>query len=97
MTIKNLQHEEQIEKLNQFIDRQLNQIFGPIAVQIIYSHLECNHSISRYEIGQNLDSFKEALQEYLGSGAFLIEKLIRESLEENRDIDFEKPKILKLA
>jgi len=94
---QNLQQDEDIEKLNQLIDRLLNRILGQEATQIIYRHLESNHSIRRHEIAQKLDSFNEALEQYLGSGAFVIEKAILENLEENRDIDFERHKILKLA
>jgi len=97
MTTKSLQADESTEKLNQFIDRLLNQIFGHEAAQIIYSHLESSHSIRRHEIAQKLSSFNRALEEYLGSGAFAIEKAILENLEESRDIGFERHKILKLA
>lgn len=97
MTTQNPQQDEYIEKLNQFIDRLLNQIFGQEAAQIIYSHLERNHSIRRHEIAQKLDSFNGALEKYLGSGAFVIEKAILENLYENRDIDSDRNRILKLA
>ena len=96
MATQNLQLDEYNGKLNQLIDRLLNQILGHEAAQIIYSYLESNHSIHRHEIAQKLNSFNEALEEYLGSGAFVIEKAILEGLE-NRDIDFERHKILKLA
>lgn len=97
MTIQNLRLDEDGERLNKLIDRLLNQILGQEATQIIYSHLESNHSIHRHEIAQKLDSFNGALEEYLGSGAFVIEKAILENLEENRDIGFERQRILKLA
>lgn len=97
MVTRNLQLDEHSEKLNQLIDRLLNQILGHEAAQIIYSHLESNYSIQRHEMAQKFDSFSGALEEYLGSGAFVIEKAILASLEENRDIDFERYKILKLA
>jgi regulator of sigma D len=94
---RNLRLDEYNEKLNQLIDRLLNQILGHEAAQIIYSYLESNHSIQRHEIAQKLNSFNEALEGYLGSGAFVIEKAILASLEENKDIDFDRHKILKLA
>jgi len=97
VTTQNLQLNEHSEKLNKVIDRLLNQILGHEAAQIIYSYLESNHSIQRHEIAQKLNSFNGALEEYLGSGAFVIEKAILENLEENREIDFERHKILKLA
>jgi len=89
---------EQSEKLNKFVDKVLNQILGQKATEIIYEYLENKHSIQRHEIAQKLDSFNGALEEYLGSGAVIIQKVIFENLEESTDIGFsERPKILKLA
>jgi len=79
-------------KLNKLVDEALNQIMGQEAKQIIYNYLENNHCIQRHEIAEKLDSFTHALEEYLGNGAVVIEKVIQKNLElggleENRGID----------
>jgi len=94
---------QRVETLNKVIDKVLNQIFGQEATEIIYDYLENNHSIQRHEIAQKLHSFNHAMEEFLGSGAVVIEKVILENLEldrleEHRDVDFAEPqKIAKLA
>jgi len=86
-----------------FIDKVLNQILGRTATRIIYEYLENKHSIQRHEIAAKLDSFSSALEEYLGTGAFVIEKIILENVEqrgfqEYKNTDFaERQKILKLS
>jgi hypothetical protein len=103
MTTRARLQESQSEKLNKVIDKVLTQIFGHVATQIIYNYLEDNHSIQRHEIAQKLDSFNQALEEYLGTGAAVIEKVILEKLEpggleDNRNGDFiQRQKLLKLA
>ena len=97
MASQNLRLNEHDERLNKIIDRLLNQILGQQAAQIIYTYLETNHSIQRHEIAQKLNSFNGALEEYLGSGAVVIERAIFENLEENRDLESERHRILKLA
>jgi len=84
VTKQSLQQNEQSEKINKSIDKALNQILGPTATQIIYDYLEIKHSIQRHEIAAKLDSFSYALREYLGTGAFVIEKVIFENLEQCR-------------
>ena len=97
MSTQNPELNEHDDKVNKAIDKLLNQILGHEAAQIIYSYLESDHSIQKDEIAQNLNSFNWALEEYLGSGAVIIEKAILENLEENTDIDFDRSRILKLA
>jgi len=81
MTAKSLSQNRQSGNLNKVVDKVLNQILGPEATQIIYDYLENNHRIQRHEIGKKLDSFNHALEEYLGTGAVVIEKVIQENLE----------------
>jgi len=81
MTTKSLSQNRSSGNLNKIVDKVLNQILGPEATQIIYDYLENNHSIQRHEIGKKLDSFNHALEEYLGTGAVVIEKVIQENLE----------------
>jgi len=103
MTEQSPSPDKRRETLNIVVDTVLNQILGQEATQIIYNYLENKHSIRRHEIGQKLDSFNRVLEEYLGPGAFVIEKVIMENLslhgfEENKSIESaDNSKILKLA
>jgi hypothetical protein len=97
-TIKKLDRYE--EMLNKAVDKTLNRVFGSTATNIIYTHLENNYAIKKNEIAKNLESFSHAMQEYLNSGATVVEKEILESfysglglfqrveLEGNRDNEF---------
>jgi len=91
------------EQLNKVVDKALNQILGQEATQIIYDYVENNHNIQRHEIAEKLDSFNQALKEYLGFGAVVVGKVIQQSLElggldENKGVDFsEQHKLLTLA
>ncbi len=67
------------EMLITAVDRALNRIFGSTATIIIYTHLESNYSIKKNEIAEKLEGFSQAMQEYLNSGAAVIEKEILES------------------
>jgi len=94
---------KQSETLDKIIDRVLNQILGQEATHIIYNYLENNYSIQRHEIAEKLDSFNQALENYLGSGAVVIEKVILKNLElggveEIKDLDLaERQRLMKLA
>jgi len=80
MTVRALTQNKQHETFK-VVDRILNQILGQEGAQIIYEYLENNHSMQKHEIAENLDSFNRALEEYLGSGAVVIERVIMQSLE----------------
>lgn len=67
------------EMLNRAVDKALNRVFGSTATNIIYTHLENNYSIKKDEIAEKIESFTQAMQEYLNSGAVVIEKEILES------------------
>ncbi len=67
------------EMLNRAVDKALNRVFGSTATTIIYTHLENNYSIRKDDIAKNLESFSHAMQEYLNSGAAVVEKEILES------------------
>lgn len=67
------------EMLNEAVDRTLNRVFGSTATSVIYNHLENNYSIRKNEIAKKLESFTQAMQEYLNSGATVVEKEILES------------------
>lgn len=67
------------DMLNKAVDKALNRVFGSVATSIIYTHLENNYSIKKSEIAEKLESFSQAMQEYLNSGAAVVEKEILES------------------
>lgn len=58
------------------IDEELKQIFGEAATLIIYNHLEKNYSLKREEIPEKIEVFIRGLEEFLSSGAQVVEKII---------------------
>ncbi|NIR86523.1 hypothetical protein GWO13_02695 [Candidatus Bathyarchaeota archaeon] len=58
------------------IDEELKQVFGEAATLIIYSHLEKNYSLKPEEIPEKLEVFIRGLEEFLSSGAQVVEKII---------------------
>jgi hypothetical protein len=71
------------EKLQKIIDKVLTQIFGKDATLLIYGHLERKYALKPEEIAERLEVFSEGLEEYLGSGAFVVKKKILEDLYSN--------------
>ena len=84
------------DKVARVIDRVLNQIFGKEASSLIYKHLERNYSIKRNEVGEKLELFAEGLENFLKSGAYVIERKILDdiwsSYGEVRRLQVEKPR-----
>jgi len=76
-------------------------MLGSEATKVFYNHLEATHSIQRHKIAQELDLFNNALREYLGSGALIIEQAIHKNLQselEDSEINFaDRFRVLKLA
>jgi len=58
------------------IDDEMKQMFGEAATSIIFNHLEENYSLERAAIPEKLDVFIVGLEEFLSSGAQVIEKII---------------------
>jgi predicted DNA-binding protein YlxM (UPF0122 family) len=80
MTVRTMNKAEKYEEmLNRAVDKTLNRVFGSTATDIIYTHLENNYSLRKGEIAEKLEIFNRALQEYLNSGAAVVEKEILES------------------
>ena len=72
---------EKFDKLLlKIIDEELKQIFGETAMSIIYNHLEKNHSLKREEIPEKLEVFIRGLEEFLGSGAQVVQKITLQKL-----------------
>lgn len=81
MTLQlNIKRSEKYEEmLNKAVNKTLKKVFGSTATSIIYTYLENNHSIKKNEVAGKLESFIHAMQEYLNSGATVVEKEILES------------------
>jgi len=84
------------DRISNVIDRVLTQIFGKEATRLIYKHLERNYSIKRNEFGDKLELFATGLEDFLKSGAFIIEKKILEDIWASygsvRKLQIEKPR-----
>jgi len=72
------------EKFNKLllkvIDEELKQIFGEAATLIIYNYLENNYSLKREEIPEKIEVFTRGLEEFLSSGAQVVQKIILQKL-----------------
>lgn len=68
------------EKIPKIIDRVLKQIFGEEATTSIYRYLEKNYAVKQNEVADRIDLFAQGLEEFLRSGAFVIERKILEDI-----------------
>jgi hypothetical protein len=68
------------DNVSKIIDRVLKQVFGEEATRLIYRYLEDNYSVKRSEITEKLDLFSRGLDDFLTSGARIIELKILEDL-----------------
>lgn len=78
--IQGLSQQQSSDRVRKVVDETLKQLLGEEATQIIYDHLEIRYLIKRDQIPEKLDSFNQALEDYLGKGAMIIEKVISENL-----------------
>ena len=69
------------------VDDGLKDTFGETAAEIIYKHLERNHSLKREEIPKKLEVFIEGLENFLDSGAIVVEGLVLENLCSNLGLE----------
>ena len=65
--------EEQVAKV---VDQVLNEVFGKEATLLIYRHLERQYGVKRNEMCKKIDVFAQGLEDFLRSGAYVIEKKI---------------------
>ncbi len=72
------------------VDDALNQIFGHAAALIIYHHLEKNDSLTLEEIPKKLDAFARCLEDFLDSGALVVEGIILKHLYSSYGFEFKK-------
>lgn len=67
-------------EISKIVDQVLRQVFGREATQLIYKYLESKHSVKKDEIAQKIDIFAKGLEEFLNSGAYVIERKILEDI-----------------
>jgi hypothetical protein len=68
------------ERIVKIVDRVLRQIFGNDATCLIYRYLENRYSVKQNEIVDKIDLFAKGLEEFLRSGAYIIERKILEDI-----------------
>lgn len=68
------------------IDKVLNQVFGREATILIFKHLEHNYCLKRSEIGDNIELFARGLEDFLRSGAHVVEKKILEDISRDSNL-----------
>jgi len=71
---------EEEAKISKIVDRVLKQVFGKEATHLIYRYLESNYSLKRDKITEKIDVFAKGLEEFLNSGAYVIERKILEDI-----------------
>ena len=78
ITCKTSNKEE--DKISKIVDRVLKQVFGKEATHLIYKHLESHYSLKQDEITERIDVFAKGLEEFLNSGAAVIERKILQDI-----------------
>jgi len=68
------------DKVSRAIDNVLRQIFGDEATLLIYKYLENRCSVRQDEIVEKIEVFTKGLEEFLRSGAYIIEMKILEDI-----------------
>jgi len=74
------------DKVSKAIDTVLRKIFGDESTLTIYKYLEKRYSLSQDEIVEKIDVFAKGLEEFLRSGAYVIEQKILENVYSNYDL-----------
>jgi len=75
-----LQTNREKERISKVINRVLQQVFGEEATRLIYQHLEVNYSVKPDEIAEKIDVFARGLEDFLMSGAQVVERKILEDI-----------------
>ena len=71
------------DKISKIIDRVLKQVFGEEATRLIYRYLESKYGLKRNEIAERIEVFAAGLEEFLRSGAYVVERKILEDIYSN--------------
>jgi hypothetical protein len=67
-------------KISQITDRVLKQVFGEEAAHLIYGYIENRYSLKQDEIAEKIDLFAKGLEDFLSTGAYVIERKILEDI-----------------
>jgi len=70
-------------KVCRIVDKVLRQVFGEEAADLIFRYLESNYSVRRDEVAEKIDVFAVGLEEFLRSGAYVVERKILEDIYSN--------------
>jgi len=68
------------EKVTKVIQHVLNQVFGTEATHLIYRHLEAKYALKPEEVVDRIDIFAKGLEEFLSSGAYVVERKILDDI-----------------
>lgn len=68
------------DRVTKIIDSVLKQVFGEEATHLIYRHLERNYSLKQDEMAEKIEVFAEGLEQFLRSGAYVVEKKILQDI-----------------
>ncbi len=68
------------EKISKIIDKVLKQVFGEEATLLFYRHLENSYSLRQDETAEKVEAFAKGLEDFLSSGAYVIERKILEDI-----------------
>jgi hypothetical protein len=79
-TVRLQKNRKRDDKICKIIDRVLRQVFGEEATIFIYKYLESNYSLKRGEISEKIDLFAKGLEDFLSSGAFVVERKILDDI-----------------
>jgi len=94
MTTLTQQISKENEKIVRIVDRVLKQVFGSEATRLIYRYLETRYAVKRNEIAEKIDLFAIGLEEFLKTGAYVIERKILEDIYSSygllRRLEFER-------
>lgn len=86
MRTRRLSSPRREDQVSRTIDHVLTQIFGKDAAHLIYEHLERNYSLRRDEISERIDEFAKGLEEFLSSGAQVVERKIVADIYSSRGL-----------
>ncbi|HLE74747.1 MAG TPA: hypothetical protein VI864_01705 [Candidatus Bathyarchaeia archaeon] len=68
------------DKIFRIIDRVLKHVFGEEATLLIYKYLERHYSLSQSEFSEKIDVFARGLEDFLSSGACVVESKILDDI-----------------
>jgi len=68
------------DKIFEIVDRVLKHVFGEEATLLIYKYLERHYSLRQSEFSAKIDVFARGLEDFLSSGAYVVESKILEDI-----------------